>query len=104
MKKLLRSPKIVSIRGGHGWAKPDPPITEPYIHKRENSIFDSNIWFYDDTAPEYAFSYPEIHMHDHFGVLKDWFYKMPYIFACFAFVSSFYYFGCNSHVIILILD
>ncbi len=74
MKRLIKN-NILPIRGGgHGWARPDPPVPESYYHKRENSIFDVNIWFYDDTAPEYAISYPEMHVHDHFGVLKDWFY------------------------------
>ena len=40
MKKLLREKvvKTIAVRGGHGWVKPDPPITEQYIHKRGYSI------------------------------------------------------------------
>jgi hypothetical protein len=49
-------------------------IREKYFFKIQNSIYDLNIWFYDDVAPEYAFSFNEIHVHDHFGVLKEWFY------------------------------
>jgi len=62
----------LAIRG-HGWSRPDVPLTELYIHRRENSIFDCNLWWYDHTAPEYAITFTEMHMHDHFGVLKEWF-------------------------------
>jgi len=35
MRKLISSKTLMAVRGGHGWARPDPPLTEVYIHKRE---------------------------------------------------------------------
>jgi hypothetical protein len=38
MKKLLKNPTLMitnSRGGGHGWARPDPPTPEIYVHKRE---------------------------------------------------------------------
>ncbi len=37
MRKLMNSRALLPVRGGHGWARPDVPLTEDYIHKREVS-------------------------------------------------------------------
>jgi hypothetical protein len=35
-KLTRRSLNSLMIRGGgHGWARPDPPVPESYVHKRE---------------------------------------------------------------------
>ena len=36
LSKLTRNAlKNSMVRGGHGWARPDPPLNESYVHKRE---------------------------------------------------------------------
>ena len=45
MRKLISCRALVPVRGGHGWARPDPPLTEGYIHKREVTYYLSRILF-----------------------------------------------------------
>jgi hypothetical protein len=44
-----------------------------------------------------------MHVRDHFGVLKEWFYNFPYLFSCFLFVAGFYTFGQTTVVFFFIL-
>lgn len=70
IRKLIRSDllhlKKQTLRGGHGWDRPDVPLSlnYPYKHKREVfylflfkqikiSIYETNLWFYDQSQPEY---------------------------------------------------
>ena len=43
MQKLLRKnilrPALSSVRGGHGWDAPHPPVPSAYDHKRIVSLF-----------------------------------------------------------------
>jgi len=35
-----RSPLLLkTIRGGHGWERPDVPLSKLYVHKRRVSIY-----------------------------------------------------------------
>jgi hypothetical protein len=45
MRKLISSKTLLPMRGGHGWTRPDVPLTEDYIHKREVSLCLSRILF-----------------------------------------------------------
>ena len=71
MQKLLRKnilrPALSSVRGGHGWDAPHPPVPSAYDHKRIISIFDSGMWWGCGTMPEYLISYFEMHLHDQYG-------------------------------------
>ena len=36
LRNLVRRPFVLknTVRGGHGWDRPDVPLTQSYIHKR----------------------------------------------------------------------
>ena len=48
MQKLLRKnilrPALSSVRGGHGWDAPHPPVPSAYDHKRIVSLFHFFCW------------------------------------------------------------
>jgi hypothetical protein len=37
-------------------------------------------------------------MHDHFGVLKEWFIQSPYLLTMFGFITGFFMFAHNTTV------
>ncbi|EAR97199.1 hypothetical protein TTHERM_00481330 (macronuclear) [Tetrahymena thermophila SB210] len=90
---LIHKGQAQAVRGGHGWDRPDVPLSfNPlYVHKRELSIFDTNMWMYDQVYPEYVISYNEIHLVDQWKGLKESFSQSAYWWAMMAMVFGFYF-------------
>eukprot|EP01015_Nassula_variabilis_P000954 TRINITY_DN1051_c0_g1_i7.p1 TRINITY_DN1051_c0_g1~~TRINITY_DN1051_c0_g1_i7.p1 ORF type:complete len:205 (-),score=62.50 TRINITY_DN1051_c0_g1_i7:60-674(-) len=57
---------------GVSWARRCVQETAPYQHKRILSVWDINLWWYDNVMPEYAFTYQDQHVHDQFKVFTIW--------------------------------
>jgi len=75
IKQFFRSSMVkraTEIRGGGGYPRPDVPLIEAYHNKRVLSIFETNVWWYDDIMPEYVVSYQDQHCIDHINVFKVW--------------------------------
>ncbi|EGR31219.1 hypothetical protein IMG5_115520 [Ichthyophthirius multifiliis] len=92
--------KQQQLRGGHGWDRPDVPLSlNPiYVHKREISIFDNNMWAYDQVYPEYMITYSEMYVRDEWGALKEILYNSTYIVFTLGLIGMFYYFNANYRV------
>jgi hypothetical protein len=94
MNKVIRSStlnKILMTRGGHGIARPDPPLNHQYVHKRIISPFDTGMWMFCRSNPEYTFSNPEQHMQDHWYTLRVWLKVAPYWILVTAGLGAVYY-------------
>ncbi len=100
MYKLLRSSfsKAQTLRGGHGWHAPPPPIPTAYVNRRRFSIFDANCWWYCHVSPEYIFTYYDMHLHDHFGAFREILFVLSYFAATFLIAGVLVAFGQNSSV------
>ena len=44
-----------------------------------------------------------MHMHDHFGVLKEWFIQSPYLLTMFGFITGFFMFAHNTTVYFVLI-
>jgi len=58
LRQLLRRPLLATtfMRAGHGWERPDVPLSKPYVHRRRHKIEDLSFQWFDGVQPEYYLS------------------------------------------------
>ncbi|CAD8208826.1 unnamed protein product [Paramecium octaurelia] len=76
--------RSIAIRGGHGWDRPDVPLTIGYQHKRRMDVFDTNLWFYCGVMPEYFINQNEGYLNSAQNAIKYLILDSKYIIAAFA--------------------
>lgn len=62
------------------------------------SIFDSNMWMYDQVFPEYVISYNEIFLRDQWGAIKESLSQQAYIAVILSVIAGIYYFNAAPRV------
>ena len=53
------------------------------------SIYDLNMWFYDDVLPEYFLTIQDAHLETASGALRAWGYKLPKMFWFYFVLGTF---------------
>ena len=56
------------------------------------SIFELNVWWYDDVQPEYLVSFQDQHVHDHWNAFKVWGDLFPPLLAAMFAAGLYMYF------------
>lgn len=62
------------------------------------SVYDLNIWWYDNSMPEYLVTLQDSHLHDHIGTLKAWGNLLPWLVASYLLGGAYFYIAQESRV------